>query len=125
MCKFIAVTVLRNGIEEDIKCQEILQGDLVKSMRDCDVPCDIVLLKSSDPNGKCHITTANLDGETNLKTLMVPKGLPNVPVGMRSIVSAKFYFFVLYYASLSIIELLQKTIFNLYRKITYFGCNRV
>lgn len=79
------VTVIRNGVEVDIKCQDILQGDLVRSLRDCDVPCDIVLLKSSDPNGKCHITTANLDGETNLKTLMVPKGLPKVPVGMQMI----------------------------------------
>lgn len=61
-------------------------------MRDCDVPCDIVLLKSSDPNGKCHITTANLDGETNLKTLMVPKGLPNISVGMPNIVSIYFIF---------------------------------
>lgn len=75
------VTVIRNGSEVDIKCQDIIQGDLVKAARDCDVPCDLVLLKSSDPHGKCHITTANLDGETNLKTLMVPKGLPSVSVG--------------------------------------------
>lgn len=65
----------------DIKCQEILQGDIVMAVKDCDVPCDLVLIKSSDPNLKCHITTANLDGETNLKTLMVPKGLPNVALG--------------------------------------------
>lgn len=51
------------------------------AVKDCDVPCDLVLIKSSDPNLKCHITTANLDGETNLKTLMVPKGLPNVTIG--------------------------------------------
>lgn len=25
------------------------------------------MLSSSDPEGKCYITTANLDGETNLK----------------------------------------------------------
>lgn len=78
---FQSVTVIRNGTEIDIKCQDIIQGDLVKAARDCDVPCDLVLLKSSDPHGKCHITTANLDGETNLKTLMVPKGLPSVSLG--------------------------------------------
>lgn len=72
-----AVTVIRNGMEMDIKCENILQGDLVKASRDCDVPCDLVLLKTSDPDGKCFITTANLDGETNLKTLFVPKGFPN------------------------------------------------
>lgn len=75
------MTVIRNGHEVDIKCMEIVQGDLVKASRDCDVPCDIVLLKSSDSEGKCFITTANLDGETNLKTLYVPRGLPDVSIG--------------------------------------------
>ena len=32
-----------------------------------EIPCDIVLLSSSDIRGECYITTANLDGETNLK----------------------------------------------------------
>jgi phospholipid-translocating ATPase len=71
------VTVIRNGKEEDIQCEDIQQGDLVKVSQDCDVPCDLVLLKSSEESGKCFITTANLDGETNLKTLLVPKGLPD------------------------------------------------
>lgn len=82
--KPISVTVIRNGVEEDIKCQEVVQGDIVMAVKDCDVPCDLVLIKSSDPNYKCHITTANLDGETNLKTLMVPKGLPSVTIGNYS-----------------------------------------
>lgn len=73
------VTVVRNSIEVDITCEDICPGDLVRVSRDCDVPCDLVLLKSSD-NGKCFITTANLDGETNLKTLVVPKGLPDVDI---------------------------------------------
>ena len=31
------------------------------------IPCDLVMLSSEDPEGECFITTANLDGETNLK----------------------------------------------------------
>lgn len=65
----------------DIKCQNIVPGDLVKVARDCDVPCDLVLLHSSDPAGKCFVTTANLDGESNLKSLSVPRGLPKLEPG--------------------------------------------
>ncbi|GAB0097049.1 Phospholipid-transporting ATPase [Sergentomyia squamirostris] len=80
MVNYSLVTVIRNGIEIDIKCQNVVPGDLVKVVRDCDVPCDLVLLKSSDPHGKCYITTANLDGESSLKTLTIPRGLPAVDI---------------------------------------------
>ena len=73
------VTVIRNSVEVDIRCEDITPGDLVRVSKDCDVPCDLILLKSSDDR-KCFITTANLDGETNLKTLLVPKGLPDVEI---------------------------------------------
>lgn len=75
------VSVIRGGVQMDIRSEDVLQGDLVKAARDCDVPCDLVLLASSDPAAKVHITTANLDGETNLKTLSVPKGLPECAIG--------------------------------------------
>lgn len=42
-------------------------GDIVQCRKDEEMPCDLVLLSSSDPQGECLITTANLDGETNLK----------------------------------------------------------
>ena len=31
------------------------------------IPCDMAMLSSHDSEGECSITTANLDGETNLK----------------------------------------------------------
>ena len=34
------------------------------------IPCDLVLLSSEDPEGECVVTTANLDGETNLKAFV-------------------------------------------------------
>lgn len=61
------VTVIRNSVEVEIRCEDIIPGELVKISRDCDVPCDMVLLKSSD-DGKCFITTANLDGELKILT---------------------------------------------------------
>ena len=36
-----------------------------------EIPCDMVMLASEDPEGGCYITTANLDGETNLKVCQV------------------------------------------------------
>ncbi|XP_044317095.1 phospholipid-transporting ATPase IF isoform X2 [Drosophila rhopaloa] len=72
------VTVIRDGKEAIIKSEDVISGDLVVVERDCDVPCDLVLLRSTDSHGKCFITTANLDGESNLKTLLVPRDLPTV-----------------------------------------------
>ncbi|XP_058444324.1 phospholipid-transporting ATPase IF isoform X2 [Malaya genurostris] len=80
MVNYALVTVVRNGIEMDIRSQDIRQGDIVMTARDCDIPCDLVLLKASDDSGKCYVTTANLDGETNLKTMTVPKGIPDLAV---------------------------------------------
>lgn len=58
----------------------------MKVARDCDVPCDLILLHSSDPSGKCFVTTANLDGESNLKSLTIPRGLPKVePIRLHTL----------------------------------------
>ncbi|XP_075157992.1 phospholipid-transporting ATPase IF-like [Haematobia irritans] len=77
-------TIIENGKEKLIQSQYLAPGDLVVVKRDCDVPCDLVLLQSSDPHGKCFITTANLDGESNLKTFMVPRDLPQVELNKIS-----------------------------------------
>ena len=42
-------------------------GDIVLLRENDQVPADIVVLSSSDPDGACFVETKNLDGETNLK----------------------------------------------------------
>ncbi|KAF9002486.1 hypothetical protein BDQ17DRAFT_1409499 [Cyathus striatus] len=42
-------------------------GDIVLLRDNDQVPADIVVLATSDPEGVCYLETKNLDGETNLK----------------------------------------------------------
>ncbi|KAJ3675744.1 hypothetical protein LUZ60_004786 [Juncus effusus] len=66
------VWVVRNGIKRQIKAQDIRVGNIVWLRENDEVPCDLVLISSSDPQGICYIETAALDGETDLKTRFVP-----------------------------------------------------
>ena len=42
-------------------------GDFVRIYNKDQIPADIVILNTSDPDGACYVETKNLDGETNLK----------------------------------------------------------
>lgn len=59
--------VLKAGSMKSIKSQDIEIGDIVLVKNHQEIPCDLVLISSVNSSGKCHVTTANLDGETNLK----------------------------------------------------------
>uniref|UniRef100_A0A1D1Y9W1 Phospholipid-transporting ATPase n=1 Tax=Anthurium amnicola TaxID=1678845 RepID=A0A1D1Y9W1_9ARAE len=50
------------------KWKNIRAGEVVKIYADETIPCDMVLLGTSDPSGIAYIQTMNLDGESNLKT---------------------------------------------------------
>ncbi|MGH0164208.1 UNVERIFIED_CONTAM: hypothetical protein FKN15_047083 [Acipenser sinensis] len=59
------------------KCwKEVHVGDFIRLSCNEIIPADMVLIYSSDPDGICHIETANLDGETNLKQRQAVKGFP-------------------------------------------------
>lgn len=47
--------------------KNIYPGEVIKVLNDENIPCDILMLSSSDENGLCYVETKNLDGETNLK----------------------------------------------------------
>lgn len=55
--------------------KDVRVGDFVKVFCNEIVCADLLLLHTSDLNGVCHLETANLDGETNLKQRRVVSGL--------------------------------------------------
>ncbi|KAI0230344.1 putative phospholipid-transporting ATPase IF [Lamellibrachia satsuma] len=61
------VHVLRDGVLQTLHSRDIQVGDIVKVPTNHAIPCDMVMLSSDNKDGYCYITTANLDGETNLK----------------------------------------------------------
>lgn len=48
--------------------KEIRVGELIKVSANETLPCDMVVLSTSDPTGVAYVQTLNLDGESNLKT---------------------------------------------------------
>lgn len=76
LCCFFSHNRNKNAYIE--KCWEDVQvGDFVQLQCNEIIPADILLLYCSDQNGICHLETANLDGETNLKQRQVVKGYAN------------------------------------------------
>ncbi|XP_024378284.1 phospholipid-transporting ATPase 2 isoform X3 [Physcomitrium patens] len=66
------VWVVKNGVKTRIQAQEIEVGDLVWLLENDEIPCDMVLLGTAEPLGLCYIETAAMDGETDLKTRVIP-----------------------------------------------------
>eukprot|EP01133_Synstelium_polycarpum_P007005 gene7005-8136_t len=65
-------SVLRDNDRVQLRSQDIMVGDIIHLENDAEVPCDMVLLLTADPEGTCFVQTSNLDGETDLKTRLAP-----------------------------------------------------
>jgi magnesium-transporting ATPase (P-type) len=50
-------------------------GDTIRISDGKEVPADVIIINSSNPEGNCFIQTSSLDGEKNLKKRCVSKGL--------------------------------------------------
>ncbi|KAL3537787.1 hypothetical protein ACH5RR_001153 [Cinchona calisaya] len=60
--------VLVNDHFQQKKWKDIRVGEIMKIAANDSLPCDMVLLSTSDPTGVAYVQTINLDGESNLKT---------------------------------------------------------
>jgi phospholipid-translocating ATPase len=47
--------------------KDVMVGDFVRLYSNDEIPADVVVLSTSDPDGACYVETKGLDGETNLK----------------------------------------------------------
>lgn len=54
------------------KSHELVVGDIILICNGDTLPCDTVILSSNESTGECYVTTASLDGETNLKRFYSP-----------------------------------------------------
>ncbi|XP_029171036.1 probable phospholipid-transporting ATPase VD [Nylanderia fulva] len=71
--------------------KDVKVGDLVHLSNNELVPADLLLLRSSDPQGLAYLDTCNLDGESNLKQRQVVRGFLDLqdtfqPVKFQSVV---------------------------------------
>ncbi|CAI9287444.1 unnamed protein product [Lactuca saligna] len=76
--------VLESGNFQSKRWKDIKVGEVVKIKADETIPCDMVLMWTSDPSGIAYIQTMNLDGESNLKTRYARQETSLMPLGSIS-----------------------------------------
>ena len=69
--KRLVTKLERNNVVE-IHSEKVQVGDILCVEDGDEIACDMSLLCTSNKNGKASVLTANLDGETNLKTRQAP-----------------------------------------------------
>lgn len=66
------------ALHRSVASQNIAVGDLVFVRKGQVFPCDLVLVQSSADGGVAYVSTANLDGESNLKRVVVATATSNI-----------------------------------------------
>jgi phospholipid-translocating ATPase len=61
-----------------VPSSDLMVGDVVVIGKNCRVPADCVLLRTSDPSGTCFLRTDQLDGETDWKLRVAAPGSQNL-----------------------------------------------
>jgi phospholipid-transporting ATPase len=61
------ILVYREGKFVSVKWEFVRVGEIVKVLRNSNLPADLLFVWSANEGGVCHVETMNLDGETNLK----------------------------------------------------------
>ncbi|XP_057455531.1 phospholipid-transporting ATPase 2 [Lotus japonicus] len=74
------VWVVKKSIKKLIQAQDIHVGNIVWLRENDEVPCDLVLIGTSDPQGVCYVETSAMDGETDLKTRLIPSACMGIDV---------------------------------------------
>lgn len=69
--------------------KELRVGDFIQLRCNEILPADVLLLSSSDPDRLCHIETATLDGETNLKQRQIVRSFFDL-VRLKQMFSTSF-----------------------------------
>eukprot|EP01064_Diplonema_japonicum_P021924 TRINITY_DN3151_c6_g1_i1.p1 TRINITY_DN3151_c6_g1~~TRINITY_DN3151_c6_g1_i1.p1 ORF type:complete len:1296 (+),score=157.47 TRINITY_DN3151_c6_g1_i1:115-4002(+) len=89
----VSTNVLREGNEfTTVKSCDVRAGDIVQIFNNSEIPADILLLSSKRDDGGCYLETANLDGESNLKSktalsatskITDPASLQQIPIALK------------------------------------------